>query len=439
MTHLTIHATSSLTGRCYVPGDKSVSHRAVMFAAIAEGETAIHNFLDGHDCRATVQVMRDLGVRIDDVTPTDLVVHGRGLDGLVEPTNVLDCANSGTTIRLLTGLLAGQKFAAFLNGTDQIRRRPMDRIVQPLRGMGADIMGRQNGKYAPLGIRPARLRGLEYELPIASAQVKSCVLLAGMYAGGLTIVREPGPARDHTERLLQAMGAPIEVLGNTIHIERPTKPLQALEITVPGDISSAAFLLVAGAIAPDSRITIAGVGVNPTRTGIIDALSEMGADILFETERIDSGEPVADLTVRTSQLRGTTFGGRSIVTMIDELPILAVAATQAHGKTVIKDAGELRVKETDRIATTVSELRKLGADIEPTHDGLIVNGPTRLLGGPVDSHGDHRLAMALTVAGLVAQGRTTVYGAEVTADSFPGFEETLRVLGAEIEVNNSEF
>ena len=439
MTHLTIHATSSLTGRCYVPGDKSVSHRAVMFAAIAEGETAIHNFLDGHDCRATVQVMRDLGVRIDDVTPTDLVVHGRGLDGLVEPTNVLDCANSGTTIRLLTGLLAGQKFAAFLNGTDQIRRRPMDRIVQPLRGMGADIMGRQNGKYAPLGIRPARLRGLEYELPIASAQVKSCVLLAGMYAGGLTIVREPGPARDHTERLLQAMGAPIEVLGNTIHIERPTKPLQALEITVPGDISSAAFLLVAGAIAPDSRITIAGVGVNPTRTGIIDALSEMGADILFETERIDSGEPVADLTVRTSQLRGTTFGGRSIVTMIDELPILAVAATQAHGTTVIKDAGELRVKETDRIATTVSELRKLGADIEPTHDGLIVNGPTRLLGGPVDSHGDHRLSMALTVAGLVAQGRTTVYGAEVTADSFPGFEETLRVLGAEIEVNNSEF
>jgi 3-phosphoshikimate 1-carboxyvinyltransferase len=437
MTHLTIHATSSLTGRCYVPGDKSVSHRAVMFASIAEGETAIHNFLDGHDCRATVQVMRDLGVRIDDVTPTDLVVHGRGLGGLVEPTNVLDCANSGTTIRLLTGLLAGQQFASFLSGTDQIRRRPMDRIVQPLRGMGADIMGRQNGKYAPLGIRPARLRGLEYDLPIASAQVKSCVLLAGMYAGGLTIVREPGPARDHTERLLQAMGAPIDVLGSTIHIERPTTPLRALEITVPGDISSAAFLLVAGAISPDSRITIAGVGVNPTRTGIVDALSEMGADILFETERIDSGEPVADLTVRTSELRGTTFGGRSIVTMIDELPILAVAATQAHGKTIIKDAGELRVKETDRIATTVSELRKLGADIEPTHDGLIVNGPTRLIGGPVDSHGDHRLAMALTVAGLVAQGHTTVYGAEVTADSFPGFEETLRVLGAEIEISNS--
>ncbi|MCB9136782.1 MAG: 3-phosphoshikimate 1-carboxyvinyltransferase [Caldilineaceae bacterium] len=434
MTRLIIHAGSPLAGRCLIPGDKSISHRAVMFAAIAEGETTIHNFLDGHDCRATVAVMGELGVTIDEITPTDLVVHGRGLDGLIEPATVLDCANSGTTIRLLTGLLAGQNFTSFLTGTAQIRRRPMERIVRPLRGMGADIMGRQNGKYAPLGVRPARLRGVEYDLPVASAQVKSCVLLAGLYAKGLTIVREPGPARDHTERLLQAMGAPIEVLGDTIHIERPVEPLRSLEINVPGDMSSAAFLLAAGAIAPGSLLTIAGVGVNPTRTGIVDALLEMGAQISYENERTESGEPVADITVRGGDLRAATFGGRDLVTMIDELPILAVAATQAHGRTVIQDAGELRVKETDRIATTVSELRKLGARIEPTPDGLIIDGPTRLMGGPVESHGDHRLAMALTVAGLIAQGRTTVAGGEVTADSFPGFEETLRVLGGDVRV-----
>ncbi len=436
MAFLTIQSGSALTGRCHVPGDKSISHRAVMFASIAEGATTVHNFLDGHDCRATVAAMRALGVQIEDVTDTDLVVHGRGLDGLVEAGDVLDCANSGTTIRLLTGLLAGQRFSSFLSGTDQIRRRPMDRIIQPLRGMGADIMGRQNGSYAPLGIRPARLRGLEYDLPVASAQVKSCVLLAGMYAQGLTIVREPGPARDHTERLLGAMGAPIAVLGSTIHIERPTRPLNALEITVPGDVSSAAFLLVAASIVPDSRITIAGVGVNPTRTGIVDALCEMGANIRFVNERMESGEPVADVEVVAGELRGATFGGREIVTMIDELPVLAVAATQAQGQTIIKDAGELRVKETDRIATTVSELRKLGAQIEPTQDGLIVSGPAKLMGGPVDSHGDHRLAMALTVAGLIAQGETTVYGAEVTEDSFPGFGQTLTALGVELTIDN---
>lgn len=433
MPHLTIHSDNPLAGRCHAPGDKSISHRAVMFASIAEGETVIHNFLDGHDCRATVQVMRELGVQIDVDAPTELTVHGRGLDGLIEPSTVLDCANSGTTLRLLAGLLAGQPFTSFLTGTEQIRRRPMDRIVRPLRGMGAEIIGRQGGRYAPLGIAPARLRAVEYQLPVASAQVKSCLLLAGMYAKGLTIIREPGPARDHTERMLKAMGAPIQVLGPTIHIERPSAPLKALEIMVPGDISSAAFLLVAAAITPGSRITIANVGVNPTRTGIVDALQEMGARIRLDNLREESGEPVADLEVRYSELRAATFGGREIVTMIDELPVLAVAATQAHGRTVIRDAGELRVKETDRIATTVSELRKLGAQVEPTDDGLIIDGPTRLLGGPVESHGDHRLALAMAVAGLVAKGETTVYGAAVVDDSFPGFEGTLRALGGEVE------
>jgi len=434
MTQITITPSSSLTGNCSVPGDKSISHRAVMFGSVAEGETHIRNFLDGGDCRSTLDVMRGLGVQVDVVTPTELVVHGRGLDGLQEPANVLDCGNSGTTIRLLTGLLVGQQFTSFLNGTAQIRRRPMGRIVRPLRGMGADIVGRQLGEYAPLGIRPSRLRGLEYTMPVASAQVKSCLLLAGLYAHGLTIVIEPGPARDHTERMLAAMGAPVVVYGNKITSERPQAPLKALDLTVPGDISSAAFLLVAGAITPNSHITITGVGTNPTRTGIIEALREMGASIRFTNPRDEGGEPVADLIVTTSNLRGTTFGGEQIVTLIDELPILAVAATQAEGRTIVRDAHELRVKETDRIATTVSELRKLGAKIEPTADGFIIDGPTPLTGAPVESHDDHRMAMAMTIAGLVARGRTVVHGAEVTADSFPGFEVTLQALGADLLV-----
>lgn len=434
MTQITITSGATLTGACSVPGDKSISHRAVMFGSIAEGDTHVRNFLDGGDCRATIEVMRGLGVQIDVITPTELIVHGRGLDGLQEPTNVLDCGNSGTTIRLLTGLLVGQQFTTFLNGTAQIRRRPMGRIVRPLRGMGADILGRQNGDYAPLGIRPARLRGMEYTMPVASAQVKSCLLLAGLYAHGLTLVIEPGPARDHTERMLAAMGAPVAVYGNKVSSERPQSPLNALDITVPGDISSAAFLLVAGAITPDSHITIRGVGVNPTRTGIIEALTEMGAAITFVNPREEGGEPVADLVVKSSNLRGTTFGGEQIVTMIDELPILAVAATQAEGRTIVRDAHELRVKETDRIATTVSELRKLGARIEPTPDGFIIDGPTPLIGAPVESHDDHRLAMAMAVAGLVAKGQTVVHGAEVTGDSFPGFEVTLQALGADLIV-----
>jgi 3-phosphoshikimate 1-carboxyvinyltransferase len=434
MTHITIHPNQPLVGQCRVPGDKSISHRAVIFGSIAEGESRIRNFLDGGDCRSTVDVMRALGVRIDEESPTELIVHGRGLDGLQEPTDVLDCGNSGTTIRLLTGLLAGQSFNTVLNGTAQIRRRPMGRIVKPLRMMGATIYGRQDGDLAPLGIVGSRLRSMEYTMPVASAQVKSCLLLAGLYANGLTVVRQPGPSRDHTERMLRAMGAPIASHGNTVHGERPSQPLEPLQITVPGDISSAAFLLAAAATVPDSHVTIADVGVNPTRIGIVDALAEMGAHIEYHNRHEDGGEPVADLAVRFGELRGATFGGRDIVTMIDELPVLAVVATQAVGRTVVRDARELRVKETDRIATTVSELRKMGAKIEPTDDGFIIDGPTRLRGAPVESHGDHRLAMAMTVAGLIAEGTTVVYGAEVTADSFPGFESTLRALGAEVEV-----
>ena len=435
MTYITIQPGPSLIGRCTVPGDKSISHRAVMFGSIAEGATHVRNFLDGGDCRSTVSVMRQLGVQIEVITPTELIVHGRGLDGLQEPNDVLDCGNSGTTIRMLTGLLVGQQFVSFLNGTAQIRRRPMGRIARPLRGMGAEIVGRQNGEYAPLAIRPARLRGMEYTMPVASAQVKSCLLLASLYAQGLTVVLEPGPARDHTERMLAAMGAPVYVYGNKVSSERPTTPLKALDLIVPGDPSSAAFLLVAGAITPGSHITIAGVGVNPTRTGIVEALRAMGAAIIYTNVRDEGGEPVADIDVAYSELSGATFGGDEIVTMIDELPVLAVAATQARGRTIVRDAHELRVKETDRIATTVSELRKLGARIEPTNDGFIIDGPTQLVGAPVEAHDDHRLAMAMTIAGLVTNKPTVVYGAEVTGDSFPGFEITLQALGADLQVS----
>ena len=272
-------------------------------------------------------------------------------------------------------------------------------------------------------------------MPVASAQVKSCILLAEYVCQRtLTIVREPGPTRDHTERMLRAMGAPIDVVGATVHSERPSSPIRGTDITVPGDISSAAFLLVAGAIVPDSRMTIAGVGVNPTRIGIVDALLEMGAQITFHNKREQAGEPVADLEVRYSDLRAATFGGSRIVTMIDELMILAVAATQAKGRTIVRDAGELRIKETDRIASTVTELRKMGAKIEPTSEGFMIDGPTELKGAPVESQGDHRLAMAMAVAGMVAKGTTTIYGSEVTADSFPGFAVTLQALGAKIRI-----
>ncbi len=431
---LKIRGRKPLVGQCVVPGDKSISHRAVMFASIADGKSTIDGFLDGGDCRSTVAVMRGLGVRIEEKSPTRLVVYGRGLEGLQEPNDVLDCGNSGTTIRLLTGLLAGQPFTSILNGTEQIRGRPMDRIVRPLRFMGAHILGRKDGRFAPLAISGnSALRGIDYSMPIASAQVKSCLLLAGLFAHGLTVIREPGPARDHTERMLKSMGAPIVALGNTIHCERPSQALAPLNVTVPGDISSAAFLLAAAAAMPDSQITVAGVGINPTRTGIVDALAEMGANIRLKNKRDEGGEPVADLIVKGSELRGIELGGSRIVTMIDELPVFAVAATQARGRTIVRDAGELRVKETDRIATTVGELRKLGARIQATDDGFIIDGPTDLRGAPVESHGDHRLAMALAVAGLLANGETTVYNAHVTADSFPGFESTLTVLGADIE------
>jgi 3-phosphoshikimate 1-carboxyvinyltransferase len=438
--NLLIHPTQELYGSTNVPGDKSISHRAAMFAALAEGRSQVRNFLPGGDCQATLGVLRALGVAIEEVSPTELVLDGVGLNGLQEPAAPLDCVNSGTTMRLIAGLLAGQRFFSVLSGSPQLVKRPMGRVVEPLRQMGATIYGRQGGKLAPLAIAGARLHFIDYTMPVASAQVKSALLLAGLYNEGLVIVRQPGPARDHTERMLAAMGAPIRVLGSVVTSERPKQPLAPLDITVPGDISSAAFLLAAGLLVPQSHLTVTGVGVNPTRTGILDILQMMGADIRLDNVREEAGEPVADIVVQRRggggvppPLRGVEIGGDLIVRAIDELPVLAVLATQAHGRTVVRDAAELRVKETDRIATVAAELHKLGAHVEEYPDGFAVDGPVELHSAPVWSHGDHRLAMALAVAGMVASGPVLVEEAECVSDSFPGFERTLEVLGVELE------
>jgi 3-phosphoshikimate 1-carboxyvinyltransferase len=405
-----------------------------MFAALADGRSVVRGFLEGRDCRATLGVMAALGAGVERDGGA-LVITGTGLEGLREPAGVLDCDNSGTTMRLLTGLLCGRPFLSVVSGTAQLRGRPMARISEPLRRMGAVIHGRGGGALAPLcliGSAAGRLEGCVHRPAVASAQVKSAILLAGLSARGETVVIEPGPARDHTERLLRAMGAPLEVDGRRCAIRAPAGPLAPFELEVPGDISSAAFLIVGAAIVPGSDVLLPGVGVNPTRTGLLDALEEMGADIERRDERLVGGEPVADLRVRYRPLRGVEHGGERIVRMIDEIPALAVAATQAEGRTRVRDAAELRVKESDRIAVTARLLRALGAELEEADDGFELVGPVKLCGATVSSHGDHRLAMAMSVAGLVAEGRTRVEGTEVIGDSYPGFEGHLTGLGAEL-------
>lgn len=423
-----------LRGTCRVPGDKSISHRGLIFAAMADGSSRIEGFLDGRDCLATLAVLRDLGLAIEK-NDAAVTVHGRGIAALREPEDLLDCQNSGTTLRLMTGLLASRPFLSILGGSPQLRSRPMGRVVEPLRAMGARILGREGGRLAPLVIEapPGGLRALDYTMPVASAQVKSALILAGLLADAPSRIREPGPARDHSERMLAAMGAPITCQGGVIEVAPLEQTaLRPLSLTVPGDPSSAAFLIVAASLIPGSDVRIEGVGLNPTRAGLIEALRAMGASIDAQGRRVISGEPVADLRVRGGELRGADFGGADIVTMIDELPCLALAATAARGPTVIRDALELRVKESDRIAATVAELRKLDAAIDERPDGFAIAGSSALSGAAVDAHGDHRLAMTLAVAGLTAEGETLVSGAETIPDSFPGFVETLRSLGAEL-------
>ena len=432
MTTLIVRRSPPLRGSLSVPGDKSISHRALLLGAIADGRSRVANFLNSADCQATLNVVRALGIEVQEVSPTELIVQGKGLRGWQEAAGVLDCGGSGTTMRLLAGLLAGQPFLSILAGNAALSRRPMERVAVPLRRMGATVLGRQGGKLPPLVIDGGRLHGIDYAMPVASAQVKSSILLAGLYADGPTTVREPAPSRDHSERMLRALGVAVQSKGTVITVEPPAAPLEAVDIAVPGDISSAAFLMVAACIIPGSAVTVTDCGVNPTRTGIIDALRRMGAAITLDERPSAGSEPVAHVQAQASALQATTIGGDEIPRLIDEAPILAVAATQAQGVTVVRDAAELRVKESDRISALAAELRKLGAHIEEMSDGFAIEGPTPLTGAAVDSRRDHRLAMALAVAGLIAGGETTIANAECIADSYPGFEATLARLGAQL-------
>lgn len=422
-----IKNSSLLRGVVQVPGDKSISHRAVMLGALARGTTEIHNFLSGVDCLATARLIAALGVSVE-VTGSRVVVQSPGLDALAEPTDVLDAGNSGTTMRLLAGILAGCPFFGVLTGDDSLRQRPMARIIQPLTTMGAVINARGNNRFAPLAIRGGNLSALSYTTPVASAQVKSAILLAGLFASGPTTVTEPAPSRDHTERLLRYMGARVEVKGTSSTVwGRPR--LRPGRITIPGDISSAMFFVVAALIVPGSRLLLPGVGINPTRTGALDVLQAMGARIYFLNRREVSGEPVADIRVESSRLTGTNISGSLVPRLIDEIPVLAVAAALAEGETVITDAGELRYKETDRIATVVDMLTRMGAEVEARPDGLRIGGGGSLQGTVCPCHGDHRLAMAAAVAGLVARGETVIQGARCVEISYPLFFDSLNELG----------
>ncbi len=433
MSQMILGKTKSLRGTAFVPGDKSISHRSVLLGALAEGNSHIRGFLDGRDCQATINVMTELGVSIESVSPQEIRIQGVGLRGLQEPVQVLNCQNSGTTMRLLAGILAGQEFQSVVSGTRQLCSRPMRRVLTPLKAMSAHIHGRCQDRFAPLAFLPAPggLHGISYTMPVASAQVKSSILLAGLFADGETAVLEPGPTRDHTERMLQAMGMELLRGKSSVHLKGPTA-LQPMDMHVPGDPSSASFLLVAGALVPDSRLVLSNVGCNETRTGLIDALCEMGASIQQKNRRMEAGEPVADLVVETASLKACEFGGSDIVRMIDELPLLVLACTQAEGTSTIRDAQELRVKESDRIADTISQLELLGADLKSLPDGFVINGPTPLHGASVHSKGDHRLAMMLAVAGLLTAEDTIVQESQVTADSFPGFSDVLQVLGGNV-------
>lgn len=418
-----------LLGTLTVPGDKSISHRAAILGGLATGLTEVQGFLEGEDCLGTLRALAAMGVEAVRKGPGHYLIQGVGPDGLQEPETVLDCGNSGTTARLLLGVLAGQPFTAVLTGDDSLRRRPMERVVRPLTRMGATVVGRVGGRRLPLAITGARpLRGLTHPLEVASAQVKSALLLAGLRAAGPVTVVEPAPSRDHTERMLRAFGVPLEVAPGRVTLTPGAWPAGRL-VQVPGDLSSAAFFLVAGLLLPEGSVTVKGVGVNPTRTGLLEVLEAMGAGLAVGPTGGD-GEPLADLTARTAALRGVEVGGPLIPRLIDEVPILAVAATAAQGMTEIRDAGELRVKESDRLGVLAGELARLGAAVEERPDGLRIRGGRRLRGATVSSRGDHRIAMALIVAGLLAEGRTVVEGVECIETSYPEFIATLgRLVG----------
>ncbi|ELK41649.1 3-phosphoshikimate 1-carboxyvinyltransferase [Brevibacillus agri] len=420
---LRVRQAKKITGTVRVPGDKSISHRAVMFGALAEGVTTIEGFLPGADCLSTISCFRRLGIEIEQ-QGDKVTVHGKGWYGLREPLQHLDVGNSGTTIRLMSGIMATQPFHVVIEGDESIAKRPMRRVIGPLRQMGAKIDGRKDGEFTPLSIRGGKLEAIAYQSPVASAQVKSAILLAGLQANGVTSVTEPHLSRDHTERMLQAFGVSVVRDGLTVSVEGGQK-LTGRAISVPGDISSAAFLIAAVMVVPGSSLLIENVGINPSRTGIIDVVKAMGGSLELLNERVVNEEPVADLLVTHSELHGIEIAGDIIPRLIDEIPVIAVMATQAKGKTVIRDAEELKVKETDRIATVVSQLSKFGGRVTPTEDGMIIEGETPLTGAVIDSMGDHRIGMAMAIAGLAATGETGIENEEAIDVSFPGFHELL--------------
>ncbi|MBD8025217.1 3-phosphoshikimate 1-carboxyvinyltransferase [Ureibacillus sp. Re31] len=418
-----------LQGSITVPGDKSISHRSIMFGSIAKGKTTVSGFLLGEDCLSTIDCFRKLGVDIE-VNGTDVTIQSNGIDKWEEPKEVLYTGNSGTTTRLMLGILSGTHLHTVMTGDASIGKRPMRRVTDPLRLMGAKIAGRENGQYTPLAIQGTQLKAIDYTMPVASAQVKSAILLAGLRAEGTTVVREKEISRDHTERMLKQFGANIEVREGVVSFEGGQQ-LHATHVNVPGDISSAAFFLVAGAITPNSEITMNNVGVNPTRAGIIEVLEKMGADMeVIEDDH--AAEPTATITIRTSSLQGTTIEGEMIPRLIDEIPIIALLATQAKGTTVIRNAEELKVKETDRLSAVVAELKKLGANIEATDDGMIIQGPTPLHGGHLQSYGDHRMGMMSVVASFISSSPIEIDDTDCIAVSYPSFFEHVRKLKNEI-------
>lgn len=412
-------ATAPLRGEISVPGDKSISHRAVMFGALADGITEVTNFLQGADCLSTISCFQQMGITIEN-TPERILIHGKGLHGLSRPQSVLDVGNSGTTTRLMSGILAGQSFDCTVNGDESIQQRPMGRIMKPLSQMGADISSLKGNGCAPLSIQGRPLKAIHYSSPVASAQVKSCVLLAGMYADGVTAVTEPALSRNHSELMLNYFGAQVSSQGTTASIQ-PSPHLEGRTVQVPGDISSAAYFIAAALLIPGSEILVKNTGVNPTRDGILRVCRAMGADIVRLNENADNGEPTADLLIRHSSLKGTVIGGDLIPTLIDEIPVIAVMAAFAQGTTIIRNAAELKVKESNRIDTVVENLARMGADIEATDDGMIIRGGKPLHGAALDSHLDHRIAMSFAVAALAAQGTTKIKDADCVRISYPSF------------------
>lgn len=412
-------------GELTVPGDKSISHRAVMFGSLAKGITEVSGFLKGADCLSTISCFQQLGIHIEEENEK-IYIHGKGLHGLTAPSGILDAGNSGTTTRLLSGILSGQDFVSTITGDASIQKRPMKRIMTPLTQMGACIESINHNGCAPLKIVPSKLHGITYDSPVASAQVKSSVLLAGLYADGITTVNEPAISRNHTEIMLSAFGAKIKTEGLSASI-LPEPELTAMEVSVPGDISSAAYFIAAGFLVPNSEIRIKQVGINPTRDGIIRVAKAMGGNITLENKN-DNGEPTADILVRSSSLHGTTIEGAIIPTLIDELPIIAIMAAAASGTTIIKDAAELKVKESNRIDVMVENLKAMGCDITGTEDGMIIHGGNPLHGAEVDSHLDHRIAMSFAIASLIADGITTIKDASCVNISYPTFYQDLSSL-----------